>query len=459
MWHDRMFFLITTIKCLRNPERPIVIFDFNLPGFIMKKLSRREAIQRFGMAGLGVATIGTRTSAAAFGTADYWSGIREQFMLDRNTVFFNPGTVGAMPKVVVEKMTQHLNMLATNVADWAYLDDNAEQYISGYNNLLPIRQKVARLLNCRAAEIAMTDNVTNGMSYLANGIDLVQGDEVLTTNQEHPGGKSSWMLRAKRHGIVYREVALGKPVTNSAEAFEAIVRSFTPKTRVLAISHIISGSGALLPVKELCAEARRRGIITILDGAQTIGQIAVDVNDIGCDAYLGCFHKWIGAPCGTGFMYLRKEMMPAVWSTVASSRWDNHEDEGFRFTQRGTGSFSILKGLEAALDFHEEIGPQQVYNRIKVLGLRLRNGLRANNRVKIFSPADESMCAGITVYNLEGWTGRQLQREFWNREKMRPRSQGNDYGLRHCTHIFNTEAEIDRAIALVNRLSKETPKD
>ena len=141
-----------------------------------------------------------------------------------------------------------------------------------------------------------------------------------------------------------------------------------------------------LPVKEICAEARRRGIITILDGAQTIGQISLDMADIGCDAYLGCFHKWIGAPCGTGFMYVRKDMMPKVWSTVASARWDDHDDEGFRFTQRGTGSFSILKGLEAALDFHQEIGPQKVYDRIKFLGNRLRDGLRSNKKVKIFSP-------------------------------------------------------------------------
>jgi len=387
-----------------------------------------------------------------------WDEVRDQFMLDRNSIFFNPGTVGVMPRVVFEKTTEHLQYLATSVAQWAYKDDNKEQFISGYNNLLPIRTKVAQLINATADEIAMTDNVTNGMSYIANGLDLKEGDEVLTSNQEHSGGNSSWKLRAKRNGIVYREIEIGKPIRSADEVYNQVVSAFTPKTKVLMLSHMITGSGAILPMKEICAEARKKGILVILDGAQTIGQIKIDVKDIGCDAYLGCFHKWIGAPCGTGFMYLQKDLSPRVWTTVASGRWEDHRDEGFRFTQRGTGSFSLLKGLEAALDFHFNIGPEKVYNRIKFLGNRLRDGLRSNQQVKIFSPVDEAMCAGITVYKIDGWSGAAMQDEFWNREKMRPRSQGPEYGLRHCTHIFNSEKEIDKAIALVNKLSTENPK-
>ena len=157
-------------------------------------------------------------------------------------------------------------------------------------------------------------------------------------------------------------------------------------------------------------------------------------------------------------MYVHKEMMPSIWTTIASGFWDNQNDQGYRFTQRGTGSFSILMGLDAALDFHFEIGPQRVYDRIRFLGSRLRDGLRKNKAVRIFSPEAETMCAGITVYNLTGWKGSKLQDAFWEREKMRPRSQGDIFGVRHCTHIFNSEKEIDRAIELVNRLAAEKPQ-
>jgi selenocysteine lyase/cysteine desulfurase len=384
---------------------------------------------------------------------DYWKKIRDQFMLADDKVFFNPGTIGVMPKVVVDKMVEHVRYLAEHVADWAYKDDNKEEFISGYNNLTEIRQRVGRLINADMHEIAMTDNVTHGISYLANGISLQAGDEVLTTNQEHPGGRGGWLVQEKRHGIKFKEIAVGKPIKTNEEVINAITNAFTSKTKVLMISHMISGSGAILPVKEICRLARQQGIFTILDGAQTIGQIKVDVKDMGCDAYVGCFHKWMGAPAGTGFMYVRLEEMKNIWTTVASARWDNHEDEGFRFTQRGTGNFPILKGLEAALDFHFDIGPERVYDRIKFLGNRLRTGLRQQRKVKIYSPEDEAMCAGITVYNVDGMTGAKLQDEFWIRARMRPRNSGDQYGVRHCTHIFNSENEVDEALRMVKQLA------
>jgi selenocysteine lyase/cysteine desulfurase len=112
-----------------------------------------------------------------------------------------------------------------------------------------------------------------------------------------------------------------------------------------------------------------------------------------------------------------------------------------------------MLGMDAALDFHNQIGPQRVYDRIKFLGSYLRDGLRKMPKVKIYSPADEAMCAGITVYNVAGFTGARLQDEFWNRARMRPRSQGDEFGVRHCTHIYNNEKELDRALGIVKALS------
>ena len=419
--------------------------------------SRRKVIQSIGLATLALPIVSSAFSQTpGMPDADdpqYWKKIRDQFPLAKDKVFFNPGTVGAMPRVVVDKMVEHVRYLAENVADWAYKDDNKEEFISGYNNLMSIRTKVAALINGTPAEIAMTDNVTNSMSYIANGISLQEGDEVLTTDQEHSGGKGGWLVKEKRFGVLFKMVTVPKPIHSSSEAYDIIVKAMTPRTRVLMLSHMITGSGAILPVKELCAEARKRGIFTVLDGAQTIGQIKVDVKDIGCDSYLGCFHKWVGAPAGTGFMYIKADRMKDIWTTVASGRWDNHDDEGFRFTQRGTGNFPVLKGLEAALDFYNEIGPDRVFGRIKFLGERLRIGLRKNKKVIIFSPEEEMMCAGITVYNVQGMTGTQIQDAYWAKAKMRPRSQGDQFGVRHCTHIFNSPEEIDRAIEIVNELT------
>jgi isopenicillin-N epimerase len=379
----------------------------------------------------------------------YWDGVRGQFMLARDKVFFNNGTIGAMPRMVYQRTVDHLRKLAVDVADWDYRGTN---WIGGYDSMTGLRGKAARLLNADVKEVALTENVTCANSYVAAGLELEHGVEILMSDQEHPGGESPWQTAAKRYQGAVNKVKLPRPAHNPGEIIDLVRQAMTPRTRVLYISHVITGSGAILPVKEICAEARGRGIFTVIDGAQAFGHIAVDVKDIGCDAYVGCFHKWILAPAGNGFLYLRQEREKQVWTTLASSNWNNHDDDGYRLTQRGTGSMSLLEGADAALDFHAAIGPERIQKRVKYLGDRLRAGLREIPKVKIYTPEDNTMCAGITVYAVEGVTGPRLQDEMWNRGRLRPRSLGD--GVRHCTHIFNSPAEVDRSLEIVRALAK-----
>lgn len=380
------------------------------------------------------------------GDPGYWDKIRDQFMLARDTVFFNNGTIGAMPRVVFERTVDHLRKLAVDVAEWDYRGEN---WIGGYDNMLAVRTKAARLMGADPGEIALTENVTCANSYVAAGIELERGAEILTSNQEHPGGISPWLNTAKRDGGTVIQMPLPKPAHSSDQIYEIVLNSFTPRTRVLFLSHVITGSGAILPVKEICKEARSRGIFTVIDGAQAFGHVPVDVHDMGCDAYVSCFHKWLLAPAGNGVLYLRAAKADGIWATLCSANWDNHKDNGLRFTQRGTGSMPLLVGLDAALDFHEAIGPQRVHERVKYLGDYLRAGLRKLPNVKIDSPDDPAMCAGITVYSVNGVNGGQLQDAMW-RDRLRPRASGS--GVRHCTHIFNSVAEIDRALGVCRRL-------
>ncbi|NPV83360.1 MAG: aminotransferase class V-fold PLP-dependent enzyme [Candidatus Aminicenantes bacterium] len=381
---------------------------------------------------------------------EFWKKVRAEFLLDPGQVFFNTGTLGAMPRRVFDRVVNHLRLTAEKIAEWDYY---GADWISGYQPWTEIREKIARLLNCQAGEIALTENATAGMNYISNGLDLEPGDEVLGTDQEHPGGESGWKLKAKRCGVVYRQLPLGKPIKSPREVIDTFVQAMGPKTRVLAIPHIITGSGAILPVKELCAEARQRGIFTVIDGAQTVGQIRVDLKELGCDAYYGSFHKWLCAPAGNGFLYLRHDMAGKVWTTLASTQWDNQEDHGFRLGQRGTGNLSLLFGLDEALDFHFELGPERVYARIKALGDYLRTRLREVPGIKLFTPLHPEMAAGITVYNIEGLTGNFIQDELWKRARLRPRSMGEVYGVRQSTHIYNSFEEIDRTVDILKNLA------
>ena len=378
----------------------------------------------------------------------YWDKLRDQFLLARDKVFFNNGTIGAMPRVVLERTVDHLRQMAIDIADWDYRGPN---WIGGYDPMEALRTKAARLVNADWREIALTENVTCANSYLAAGLDLPTGVEILMSDQEHPGGEGPWLTAAKRHSGTVVRVALPRPAHHPEELVDLVRRAFTPRTRVLYLSHVITGSGAIVPVKVICAEARSRGILTVIDGAQALGHIPVDVRDIGCDAYVACFHKWLLAPAGNGFLYIRRDRAKDVWTTLASGNWDNHDDDGYRLTQRGTGSLSLLMGAEAAVDFHFAIGPARVHQRVKELGDRLRAGLRGIPKVTVYSPEDPAMCAGMTVYSIDGVTGPHLQDEMWSRGRLRPRSLGN--GVRQCTHIFNSPAEIDRTLDIARAIA------
>ena len=245
---------------------------------------------------------------ARAGDAAVFAAARAQFLIPEGVTYCNTGTLGAMPREVVDAVTGGIRRLEVNLAAWPYEKPEGEP-LTGYQQLLDVRAAAGRFVNASAAEIALTQNATMGMNFLANGLDLAAGDEVVSTDQEHGGGISPWRLLAKRRGIVVTELKL-EPVF--AEGPEGIVKLFesamTPRTKVVMFSHITSGLGALLPARELCAMARGRGALAIVDGAQAVGQIQVDVGEMGCDAYVASPHKWMLAPKGTGFMYLRRDV-------------------------------------------------------------------------------------------------------------------------------------------------------
>ncbi|MCX6223311.1 MAG: aminotransferase class V-fold PLP-dependent enzyme, partial [Bacteroidia bacterium] len=159
---------------------------------------------------------------------EFWAKIRDQFMLRRDEVFFNTGTLGAMPRVVVARMTEHLHVVASNIAEWDYAADG--DMMTGYFPYEGIRTKAAKLMNADMGEIALTENVTMAMSFVCMGMQLSKGDEVITSDQEHGGGKSSWQARQKRDGIIYREFAIPKPAHSPKEVLDIVVNSFTKKT-------------------------------------------------------------------------------------------------------------------------------------------------------------------------------------------------------------------------------------
>ena len=385
-------------------------------------------------------------------TEDYWKMIRKQFPLKEGQTYFNNGTMGPSSGYVLDTMMNHMLHFNKEAATIDYKDGSGPALLSGYFPYEELRTKLAKIINCDFKELSLVQNATFGMNYVGMGLDLKSGDELLNTDQEHGGGFGAWQLLAKRKGCVYKQAKMPVPANDPQEIFDAIFKEVTPKTKLIAIPHIVSGYGTIMPVKAVCAEAKKRGIFTVLDGAQCVGQIKVDVKDIGCDAYYSSLHKWMLAPAGNGILYINKEVISNIWSTVASYNWDNQEDHGFRLMQNGTGNPALLAGFDAAVDFFNTVGEDRWVGRIKELGGYLRNGLKEIPQVTIHSSTNEEMAAGLTTYAVAGITGPDLQQTLWDRERLQPRSVGADL-VRHSVHIYNSKEEIDRALVVIRSLS------
>ena len=150
------------------------------------------------------------------------------------------------------------------------------------------------------------------MSFVANGLDLDPGDEVLLSFHEHPGGLQPWRLAAARRGVVVKELPFPIPTSDPSDIVGLFEAAITPRTKVISVSHVTFATGCMLPVRELAALARPRGIVTVVDGAHAIGMLHLDMHDLGMDCYASSPYKWMGAPVGSGFLYMRRDVQDRI---------------------------------------------------------------------------------------------------------------------------------------------------
>jgi selenocysteine lyase/cysteine desulfurase len=412
------------------------------------------------LAAPGVARIGSPPASTATARtagppapddAAVFAEARRHFLIPEHVTYGNTGTLGASPREVVDAVALGTRRIEAALAEWPYFEADGEP-LTGYQPLVELRAAVGSFLGASAEEIALTQNATMGMGFLANGLALQPGDEVLSTDQEHVGGICPWRLKARRHGIVVKELPLLPAcAAGPAGIVDLFARSLTPRTRVLMVSHVTSSLGIRLPVKDLCALARERGVLALIDGAQAVGQIRVDVSALGCDAYVGSPHKWLLAPKGTGFLYLRREVQDRFWTTLASAAWDDRDKGAFRFMQFGTGAVPVAEGLHAALRFVEGIGLERIERWDAMLTRRLREGLARIPRARLASPADARLAAAITTFRVEGVTARALQEALWAR-RVRVRAQGDEKGVRLSAHLYVAPKDVDTVLETVAAL-------
>ncbi len=370
---------------------------------------------------------------------DFWALVRQEFLIPADRLYLNVGTLGASPRVVLDATVEHMRRVAMTYppgVDWSALET-----------------RLGALLNGDPAGFVFPRNTTEGMSFVANGLDLPAGSEILTTQHEHIGGLCPWQLAAARRHLRLRQLPLPIPPQDEGQIVDIFRKALTPRTRVISVSHVTFTTGLRMPVRELVELARPRGITLVVDGAHPPGMMPVDLRALDADFYASSPHKWLLAPEGTGFLYLREDWRQRLWPSVASGDWDNLKLGAQRFNHLGTIDESRLAGLLAAIGFHEAIGPERVHGRIRELRRRLDDGLRATSGIRVVSPASDALVAGMVSFAVQKLPALELQQRLEKGANMRTRVIG-EYGygwMRLSPHIYTSEADVDRAIALIRK--------
>lgn len=365
----------------------------------------------------------------------YWAELRRQWLLAPDRINLNCGSVGCTPLPVLRAMIDHLlsaEAFREPEYPWFGYEEN--------RTLRDLRDALASFLHCRRDELALVRNATEGNNVVCNGLDLKAGDEVLLTDQEHSGGRCCWEQKAARFGVKLIFVTLPKPPASTDEVVERFQKAITPRTRILAFSHITTVTGLVLPVKAICQIARKQGILTHIDGAHAIGQIPLDLHDLGCDFYASSPHKWLLAPKGTGTLYIREELLERLWVNIASSDWRNYERKAYRFSNFGTSNLSVMAGLKEALDFHQRIGPDRVYNRIHQLAGRVRKEIESHPQLRLANASADSFYGGMVSFEPAQGDLKRIVAECKARNI---RIAGGSERIRVATHIFTQPTELN----------------
>lgn len=376
---------------------------------------------------------------------EFWRGVRRLYPLTDDPVYLNTGGLGPTSQPVLDVFFSTTRSLQKHSE-------------TGHELFEPAREAVARFIGAAADEVCFTRNATEANSIIAAGLALQAGDEVIVDSHAHPGGSFPWLNRAQQHGIVVR---FFDPDSDSAEGNIARIRQLiSPRTRVVQVSHITCTTGLVMPVEEIVAMTRERGIWSHIDGAQSVGNTPVNLHALGCDSYAFSGHKWLGAPHETGVMYLRRSQLEAVTLTgVGAYSAEVHQLPGeLRYTpaasrhEYGTRNAAAVAGLAEAVRFQTALGQPVIAERGRTLAASLLDGLRGIKDVEILTPRDPALRASIVTIRHTRASAEKFFGYLWQEHRLRcrPVTEQGLNAVRISTHIFNSPAECTRVIRAVH---------
>jgi len=395
------------------------------------------------------AAVADRAPADVAADEGYWRDIQQAFTLDRTIINLNNGYTCPSPRVVHEALKRYLDI--SNQAPIHYMWNLLEP------NIETVRRKLAAEAGCDPEELAITRNASEGLQIAQLGIDLQAGDEVVTTDQDYGRMLDTWDQRVRRDKIKVTKISFPVPTTNISELTGRIEKAVTPKTKVIHICHITNLTGQLFPVREIARMARAKGIKTIVDGAHAFAHFPFAVRDLEVDYYGTSLHKWLLAPVGTGFLYVRRENIEHTWPLTPAGAGKSKDIR--KFEEVGTHPAANHNAIAEALAFHQAIGVERKAARLRYLSDRWITRVEKMPRVKILNSRLPEQAWGLSNVSLEGIDVSKAYDFLWSKYRIITAAiKRTDYqGLRVTPNVYTTLEEVDTFAAAIEDLLRNPP--
>ena len=378
---------------------------------------------------------------------EFWFDIQQAFSVTRGLINLNNGGVSPSPRIVTEALVRYIWQQedATAYTMWQILEPQSET----------IRAGLAEAFGCDREEVAITRNASDSLEALLFGFDLKPGDEVLTTTQDYPRMLTTLRQRERRDRIRLKLVRLPVPPKDPSEITAAYEAGFTPRTRLVLVSHMINLTGQITPVRDICELARRRGAETIVDGAHSFAQFAFKRDDLGCDYFGTSLHKWLHAPKGTGMLYVKREKIKQIWPLLAAERAQDADIR--KFEETGTRSAAQRLAIGEALLFHQGVGPARKEARLRLLSRHWMNRLKGEPNVRFNTSFDERQSCALANFHVEGTDPTAVCEHLMSRHKIfaTPIVHDEFQGVRVTPSVYTTLKELDRFCEVMSGIARK----
>lgn len=376
----------------------------------------------------------------------FWAALRLHYRTDNRFINLENGFYCFQPDTILDAYFAHVRAINGEASHYMRTRLDAD--------MLKVRTQVARLAGCPVEELIVTRNTTESLDTVINGIDWKPGDEAVMATQDYGSMIDMFALQARRHGMVNRIVEVPLHPKSDAQIIDVYRAALTDRTRLLMVSHIVGGTGQVLPVAAICDMAHEHGVPVMVDGAHSFAHLDFALPDLRCDYYGASLHKWLSAPLGAGILHVRRDRIAGLWPMFGDASMA--DDDIRKLNHRGTHPIHTDLTLEQAIAFHQAIGAQRKMLRLRHLHAYWTDQVRTLPRIRLNTPVQPERTCAIANVGVEGIAPAALATRLMDDHGIYTVAidRGTVQGVRVTPQLYTSIAELDALVAALTAITR-----